>query len=71
MNEYNEWRLKQGLTPIEEAPEVPEGTRTPKKQRGYLLTDEAHEGLKLIAYEQGYKNPTQLIEALGTRKWPS
>lgn len=70
MNEYNEWRSRQGLKPIEEAPALPNGMRTPKRAHFLNLTDECWEGLKIVAYEQGYPSVTQLIEALGTRRWP-
>lgn len=71
MAEYNLWRMKQGLAPIEEAPALPEGTRTPKRQHNFQLTEEAYEGLKIIAFESGFDNPTRFLEAIGTRKWPN
>lgn len=70
IEEYNAWRREQGYKPIEEAPRVPAGVRTPKRAHFLNLTDECWEGLKIVAYEQGFTSVTQLIEALGTRKWP-
>jgi hypothetical protein len=70
MNEYNEWRAKQGLKTIEEAPPVPEGVKTPKKPRMIALSEECWVGLQIIAHESGYDSRTKFLEAIGTRQWP-
>ncbi len=68
--DYNEWRRSQGLPVFEVAPPVPEGVKTPKKPHFFNLTDECYEGLKVVAYEAGFRSVTALIEAVGTKRWP-
>lgn len=70
MDAYNAWRASQGLPTFEVAPPVPEGVKTPKRPHFLNLTDEAWEGLKVVAYEAGFTAVTPLIEAIGTRRWP-
>ena len=70
LDEYNAWRLKSGLGAIEVAPPVPEGVKTPKRPHFLNLTDECWEGLKVVAYEEGFDSVTKFVEAVGTKRWP-
>ncbi len=62
--------MKQGHQPIEEAPPVPDGVKTPKKPRMIALSEECWVGLQIIGYEAGFSSRTKFLEAIGTRAWP-
>ncbi len=64
---YNKWRDEQGLSPLP----LPKPKHT-KTHRGFMLSDDAYQGILRIANELGYQhdnsrqpNPTAFLEALG------